>query len=442
MKHLRGAKVIVLDDDESEAVPIIKALARQGIAVAFFDENIASLPSPNNRLIGVRLAILDMDLGVAGDNERAMASAVVKRVEKIIHPENGPYAALIWTNHPEVKEHFEKTVFESAAPNPVATIVVTKAEVKNHAGTNFRISEIVRRVRQELQTVGPLEALQAWESCSFQAAAKVTAALSDLTHPNANELPGWRAEWKRELLRLLRAMADATAEKSLDARSCMPTIYRSLIPLHSDRLGAEASHASLDIPNQVTEIIDATADPGTVRRARINSMMHLDFQRRSGLNAGNLYFFAGRKAPAWVPLPAAILQGFLQGAAPELLAAAVPVLVEISAKCDHAQRKIQLARLLAGVVIPANLRRQLNERAVNREGSALWHMGPVTLEAAGLANGEYYLQFSSRHVFSLTLRQVARMKASCKLRSQVFAHLQSWFAFQASRPGLVLLKDH
>src|SRR5215469_1417977 len=100
MIGLRGTRVFVLDDDESEAVPIIKALAKRGIPVAFFDETMGCLPTPKNRLIGVRLAILDMDLGEAGLAPKGMASAVVKRLERIIHPENGPYVALIWTNNP------------------------------------------------------------------------------------------------------------------------------------------------------------------------------------------------------------------------------------------------------------------------------------------------------------------------------------------------------
>jgi len=95
MIGLRGTRVFILDDDESEAVPIIKALARQGIPVAFFDGTMTGLPPTGNKLIGVRLAILDMDLGEGGNSEKTMASAVVKRIERIIHVDNGPYVALI-----------------------------------------------------------------------------------------------------------------------------------------------------------------------------------------------------------------------------------------------------------------------------------------------------------------------------------------------------------
>jgi hypothetical protein len=442
MIGLRGARVFVLDDDEAEALPMIKALGKSGIAVTFFDETMGNLPTLRKRLIGVRLAILDMDLGEGGNSEKAMASGVVKRLERIIHPDNGPYAALIWTNRPTVKEEFESYVFSSAVPKPVITVMITKAEVKNKKGTRFLVSKIAKRVKDELSTVGPLEALAAWEAANLSAAVGVTNTLSSLTIPRNTTLLTWRADWKQQLMELMRAMAGAKAGKHLEADSCIPSLYAALNPLHADRLGKDILQATSDSARHGPEIMAAIADPGDERKARINTMMHLDFHAFGRLEAGNLYFFTGVRPPAWIPKAGDILAGFIQGNTEELLNSCVPVVVEISATCDHAQKKVRMARLMAGVAAPSNLRkRHVNPKAVGREGTALWELGPLDLTGAGLPVGRFHLQFNARYVASLSLKQIGRLKSRARLRTEALSHIQSWFGFQSSRPGMMLLRE-
>lgn len=440
MIGLHGTKVFVLDDEPSEALPIMQAFARKGIAAAYFDSNLSGLPSERNRLRGVRLAVLDMDLGEGGSSERTMASAVVKRIERIISPENGPYAALLWTNRPTVREEFETLINSATGPKPVVTVLIAKADVKNRHG-KFVISKIATRVDEELATVGPLLTLGRWEEACFCAAAGVTNALSALVRSSATDLAGWRGDWKREMLQLVHTLAQAKAEQHLEESTCVSALYTSLTPLHSDRLGKEILKGASVYANESKDIMAAALTSDVVQKAKINSMMHLDLQPSARLDAGNVYFFTKARKPAWAPEPKEILEGFLQGNADELLGQAVPVVAEITAKCDHAQRKIRMARLIGGVAVPASLRgRYINRKAVEREGTALWELGPLSLDGAGMI-GEFYLQFNSRFVATLPLKETQKLKAILKLRSQVLSHLQSWFAFQASRPGVVLLRD-
>jgi hypothetical protein len=80
----------LLDDQPEEALPISKALSRAGIPVAFFDGTKADLPKTNNKLRGVRLAILDMDLGVGG-SAKNMASTLVGAFSQIIDRDSGTF---------------------------------------------------------------------------------------------------------------------------------------------------------------------------------------------------------------------------------------------------------------------------------------------------------------------------------------------------------------
>ena len=90
MNGLGGARVLLLDDQSSEALPIMQAFSKVGVPSVFFDGKEADLPKSAKKLRGVRLAILDMNLGVTG-NDKSIASTLVQTFAKFISPNNGPY---------------------------------------------------------------------------------------------------------------------------------------------------------------------------------------------------------------------------------------------------------------------------------------------------------------------------------------------------------------
>ena len=77
MNGLGGARVLLLDDQSAEALPVIKAFSRAGVPAVFFDGKESELPTKSRKLRGVRLAILDMNLGVTG-NDNTIASTLVQ----------------------------------------------------------------------------------------------------------------------------------------------------------------------------------------------------------------------------------------------------------------------------------------------------------------------------------------------------------------------------
>src|SRR5260370_14352474 len=127
MNGLGGARVLLLDDEPDEALPVIMAFSNAGVSSVFFDGNESDFPKPGKRLRGVRLAILDMNLGVTG-SDKNIASTLVQTFSRIISPQNGPYGILIWTNHPELKTEVAKYIYEHPdLPKPVFILMLKKA---------------------------------------------------------------------------------------------------------------------------------------------------------------------------------------------------------------------------------------------------------------------------------------------------------------------------
>lgn len=452
MISLKGARVIVVDDDRSEAIPILHAFARKGIPAAFFDGTIGALPTKKYRLSGVRLAILDMDLIGGGVPDKSKAAHLVNYLGKILSVDNGPYAVLIWTKHQELRELFENYLQAAGnIPRPLFSVMITKRECKNKKG-NFNLRVLSTRIEESLAEVSPLLFLQSWEEKCFTSATEVTNTLASLAAENAGDFTTWRNNWKSRLLELMHAMAEAEAEKNLDCDSCLSGLYASLNPLHADRMESQCAELSISLGKYATEILQASADCGVPRKARVNTMLHLAFDKLDKFHPGNLYKVAGKRKPKLILSKNQLIDDLAQlqkdsnktpeenariiaDTKNELASESTHVLIETSAACDHAQRNIRVARFIAGLLVPISKCKKMK-----RKTNFIWEFGPLSLNQPTAEKGQYYLFLSARHVETLNLNQAMNLKAIARLRSQALTDLQAWFNQHSNRPGVMLLR--
>ncbi|MBA7596871.1 hypothetical protein ES703_03861 [subsurface metagenome] len=434
MIGLTGARVIVVDDDESDALPILKAFAKGGIPCAFFNGKIEELPEESNRFSGVRLAILDMDLVGGGVSDKSKATTLVSRIEKLLSPENGPYAVLVWTGHPELVDLFEAYIFsQTSIPKPIVIVMLTKDQCKDKSG-EFDTKIVSEKLGEALSQFSPLQFLQAWEEKSFKAATEVTNILSSFA-PQENDPKKWRSDWKSQLLSLMYAIAKEATGEHLDRDSALSGLYNSLNPLHSDRMESYIGELSLSLSGNSDEILKYSEDCGIEQKAKINTMLHLAFEDSGRYSAGNIYKFESKKEPGWVPSCDQLLENLLRNpeTSDELLKVCCPVVIEVNAICDHAQKNIRIARFIGGLLVPASDMKKI------KSAGFIWEFGPVSFNTPDLL-GQYYFFFSARHLVTLSLEEAIKMQAFARLRIQALTALQAWFAQHAARPGLILLR--
>ena len=233
MNGLSGARVVVLDDEPDEALPVIKAFSRVGVPVAYFDGKPGQIPRNRDKLHGVRLAILDMDLGFGGPPEN-MASTMLQTLARIIRPDNGPYGVLIWTKHPDQKETFARFMYErSELPNPVFVVMLKKADfligsASKAAKRRFSVQKLAAELVGILAETSPLEFMQVWEGSAFRAATNVTNTVAELSQSGAETLDQWKREWHDETLKLLLGISRAQAEAQHTRESCIPSLFLAL----------------------------------------------------------------------------------------------------------------------------------------------------------------------------------------------------------------------
>lgn len=447
MNGLSGARVLLLDDEPKEALPVLKAFAKVGVPVAYFDGKLNGLPTNANRLRGVRLTILDMNLGVSGP-DTTIASTLVQTFSRILSKDNGPYGVLVWTNHPELKDIVAKYIYEHPdLPNPVFVVQMKKADFLRGVGENAEervsLSALSSRIRAELEDSSPLECMQAWEGDSFIASSNVTNSIVEVDATGVQDLSAWKKAWCDQAATLLLVISQARSEKHHDPIRVLDSAFLSLNPLHSDRMDVLAEATARKVSRHAAKVSSAQGASSPQRRARVNSMLHLGSDHLDEFKPGNMYLFGKSKVPDFMPKWSAVIDGCVNGKNEILTANSTLVknkgrlcAIEISPVCDHAQKKMGFAKLLTGFVVPVEdieLRGKIKE---NMQFAR--RIGPVLVKINSTVQVSY-IYLNSKYVANITTDLAKTMKPVCRVRSELLADLQFWASYQGARQGVMML---
>ncbi len=204
MERLTGCRVVLVDDKPEEAQPIIRSLGLKGVPVAYFKISSEKGDEPPKRPCppGVRLAILDIELGLNLTGDKQRVGYLLQVLKQIIRQDNGPYMVVLWTKFTEDKKIFEADIFrEPTLPNPVVTVILDKSKYGND------LAAISARLEEELSKVPSFRILQFWEESTFNAASEVTNRLTEIVDSKARDLSEWVKDWRAGLPQIIKEMA-------------------------------------------------------------------------------------------------------------------------------------------------------------------------------------------------------------------------------------------
>lgn len=127
---LENSKVVIIDDKEEEAKPLIDGLRYKGISTLY----IKKVSDIKKALKGIRLIFLDIDLLSGTGNSHDRSGMVTRFLEKLVDKENGPYMMVIWSKLENVHLSSLEARIETFVENgigylvPVEKIVLEKNE--------------------------------------------------------------------------------------------------------------------------------------------------------------------------------------------------------------------------------------------------------------------------------------------------------------------------
>ncbi len=435
MHGLGAGSVLILDDIDEEARPIREALAQRGIGAIHVSDEM----QPESPLRGIRVALLDIHLQGLASGPDASVDATRDLIDQIIHEENGPYVAVIWTGRPDEVDRFERELGKIRCP-PVRTVTLEKSRVIGDGGSG--VQGILNAIDKAITDIPALPIASLWEEIVREAANDTLVSL-DLADEQAVD----------RLAALLRAEADQGA---LDEDAAgMRSLLAALNPVHFDR--AEERSAGMGGASAVAPIRErAKAMKNALplaQQAQLNGALLFD-PRADGFGPGRLYRYGDIES---LGIGAALAgedrirrdtaeDEYLDDSPDD----ALPVFfLEVSAACDHQQGKLRAARLIAGVAFPAakfgtgDRGRQGRRGGPHkvRDGAHLRTLQAVRVpgfpdEGARIVwNAHYPVAVSLGD--ALTLDGIKKIKPIGRFREPLLADIRAWLGYHAGRPGYV-----
>ncbi len=265
---LHGARVIAIDDQESDLAGIVSVLHRKGVGVVPFLYKAGSKYRRCPR--GIRVVFADINIIPSAASPYQQHQAVAAVLDSLLDQANGPWVLVGWTAHPAQVEDLFAVLKDSLGHEraPVVSIGLDKSAFLN-SKNKYRISEIAAAIEEGLAKNPVAKALMDLESRAAEAAHDVTSSIMALANStNAADIA--------QVLVLLSKAADAREPPKPER------VFETLGPVFHDRLVRGALSKSERINWAEAFTAASGKDLGEAQRAALNTTLHLDPTASSG----------------------------------------------------------------------------------------------------------------------------------------------------------------
>jgi hypothetical protein len=404
ISHLASPSVCVIDDEEADFRPILNALNGLYVSSVHIIGTVESLPPQPFR----RLRLVFLDLHLSGTVGKDAASYTANAFTKIVSPETSPIVVVIWSkyakdrvaedNVPAEDQETEAELFKrtllGAEPNYGGRLIFVEMEKPKQDGRPGDWTEVLKtEIENALRDQSAIEVLWSWDSLVKDGC---TAVSEGLTSVGQAAVAGTDKGLQDGLKATMQRLAAAQGEADLSPVTAPKHLVSVLTQLLMDQLdhtndidglaaqgswlseepalaaaGGFAAHMNGLL---LTAAVSGGATPfipGTVYEATNLRQ----FCRTFGVNPSALLnsFHTNHRPPKpsvlrnWrAPLHASHISKLLAWRKSVRLVA-----VELSPVCDVAQRKRHTNQLVAGVIVPAALKKEI-------QGNDPWISFPQT----------------------------------------------------------------
>ena len=400
----RNGRIVVIDDKQEEALPLLRSLWQNGFSAIYFTGEKRELPPIP--LDDVKVIFLDMELetgGYTGSNDKTKAATTAKVLKSIINTNtNSAYFIIMWAIHTELIESFWTYVKDSKCS--FIPLVLNKVECKSKG---YDLKLITEKINSILEGNDAFNFFINWENVIYKSSNDIFFDISSLFPVDAG--------WNKKILEIFKKLAKECAGKNLDENDYEQIVKYAMLTLNgtfTDSL--ENNIVCLEDTGISFEGITGVPD-GNVR-AKINSKLHLD---RNNTNAkpGCIYSHTENDD----------IQEYFKinhGNDPDGIE---KVFCEVSPTCDYAQRKWKYHRILYGIKVPAGA-------AKLEQADYLYKTDTFDIDGQAIR-----FVFDLRKLKSRNLGELDSLPVLCTFRHDLIVDIQHKIANHSSRPGILSL---
>ena len=467
----RCGKVLVIDDQIEEAMPLLNLLGKKGVPTMYYSGN--SLELPESPFDEIRLVFCDLKYNVALD-AKSVASNVLSILKSLISEQNGPYILLVWSAHgTDYLEELQKTL-ESTEIKPEFILQLDKGDFftskdngayfdkmidsvselnldpadeaqvkkliseKTYSLRNSKkdplpdaLENIERKLAEELKKANLFHLFVLWEN---------TIAMSAIETVNSiyKAIPDTIPKEKK-LRAMLFYLAYYNLEKQMDSadeevkfQAAMDSMNELFSYFYSEEVhNLSFEQIELDKIQELQEIKDLSD-------AKFNQWKMLTSGNK-GHHPGNIYRDTEKRFQfhGLIAVDAFKRPKDYQAIIDEIGANTniEYILADISSDCDIAQRKIFVSRVVPGIMIPAeDIERYRAEKKIkcqSGEPDYIFSLSPVEF-----SKKSWYIAFNVNQMFALHMDKLVDENLIFALTGSYITSLKQTSASCISKHGI------
>ena len=443
MEGLKTTRVVVLDNELDQAVPFMEALAKRGIGSLFFSgkaEDRSKFPDEREKLTGIRLAAVDMNLTDEEGDADGIARNTVGVLNELIDQDNGPYLAVAWTNKgAQLVNAFIDQTDDLSCP-PIKVVEMDK-------GDNRDPDTLFQNLQRVIDECYPLGVLSHWEQSIHDSSGMVTQVLqeSDPLTPSdaeAKALPG-HENWNARTTKILKLLLGAATNSNDPDEVKFIALMSVLNALQMDAIETITSRRDDGLAQSLIAPLNVAyfSEADNALKAGLNFRL-LCTDPASELVPGNIYGIdqfdtkVGELFPRLGRLTFDAADPKIETNANALLRnGSIRIAMEITPVCDYQQRKRGMPRFICGLAVPLSKTYLLK----SENAQFMKKTEPIAFAGPHL-EGSMSLVWNSRFIVSVPEKLLDGTTGLVRLRQAPLIDVQAWLGGQGNRPGYLSIQ--
>lgn len=478
-------RAIAIDNNPLELVSLVNGLSAHGLpcsAHLFDDADLVPAP-PKDGYRHLRLAFVDMNLlDASGTDPKQLASIISNVLSQAVSKDCGPYTLIFWTSFPEKVEQVRPEVVtqlkELGIPPPALVTHLGKSDLipvtngkeaeqisiglRDHISKQAELAEkLETSLSERLRQAGAASVASIWESLLAEAASNTmrelfgearaissenpSEAFQEVLATIATEAIGRKNAKDEPLVGLTEGLLDLVVDQLRTASSSQ--IAEEVV---AAELGKSIKEGPQQLPGttsaRINRIFQAELFPAGSLPERVSRGLVVrpttEALQQAGLHEAWERFIWSEilHDPARLNKEDPQREELLKRKE-EVQAAVKPLLIEVGADCDHAQRKPRTHRYLIAAEVPSEyvtdfLMSTAPDRRTPFVSDAIERLGPWPHDGR-----EVSIAVCCKRFFGIQTEKLPNGSAPVmRIRSALVNHLLHKYSVLATRPGFIQLR--
>lgn len=450
-----NGRVAIIDDQISQAEPLMKIFSQKQIPFTYFSGEVVFLPEEGNNSNDIRVLFLDINLiDNTERSDKELKAKLVPVLNRVISANNYPYVIIYWSRHERHKSLIDDIFAKDLSDRkPIGFLSAIKSDFFNLEGNtteefDIKIASLFNSINDLIEKSPAYSYLLHWEN-------QVHSSTDKVLQEVFSSYDQFK-DWTNNANYILEKLGSAYLGKHYNDCSPEDRIKASFISFNSvfkDTLEhnvyisdiSNVQNLSYDIAkveskvNSINEKLNLSKDVNNISESgNIIVLENADekffgallIKLLSKIQLSN-YLKLKQKEINEVELKS-LANKELKKIKDEIKANWIKIAMVVTPICDYVQKSNKIYdRIVKGLLIPAQYKTFIDEK------SEAVYVLPITINHS---DNEYILILDFRY-FSTTDLDAEKATAIFRLRQELLAEVQSRLARHISRQGILFLDE-